>query len=76
MKIELKVVSQAGNNLMAEMFFDGIRVTPQGIHCTPAEFEEFKVCLYGGAALREGFVVEFGTPLMKHPLEEMEVPKT
>ena len=40
MKVELKKVSQAGNNAVAEMFFDGIRVAT--IHCTPRELIELE----------------------------------
>jgi hypothetical protein len=51
MKIEIKKVSQAGNNVYADMYFDGIRVTPHGIHCSPAELERFITGLQGGMVL-------------------------
>jgi hypothetical protein len=43
MKVTLKKVAQAGNNTVAEMYFNEIRVSE--IHCTPREYEEFIVAL-------------------------------
>jgi len=42
-KIETKLVSQAGNNAVLELYFDGIRVGT--LHCTPREVIELETKL-------------------------------
>lgn len=44
MKIEFRRVTRAGNNVHAEMYFNGVLVAP-GLNCTPEEFSRFTFLL-------------------------------
>lgn len=50
MQVRLEVISQAGNNVLVNMFFDNILINPSGpLQMAPIEYNEFCVMLLGVA---------------------------
>lgn len=52
MKIRLEKISQVGNNCLADLYFDDVKINTGGhLMMSPGEFEQFEKGLLGGAAL-------------------------
>lgn len=50
MKIQLRKLAQAGNNVIAQLFLDGRIVSPQGMHMSPGEFANLAIILSLGVS--------------------------